>query len=298
MAARSVGPVAVGTVGTSVAADVTDPTSLARAMDGVDVVVHAASYVGPDANRVRAVNAGGTANVVRAARHAGVRRIVYLSTAAVYGHRTARNAGVEDLEPQPSSRVSRSRLVAENAVLEAGGVVARPYLVHGQGDRWFAPAVATLFERVGGLVAGPDPMLSIVEVGALGRALIGMALAPERTLPPATVWHVNHPDPTPLSAVVAHMLPGTQWRRVTLDEALDVLRDDPAGRHQLSMVSGDRWYDSRPLWRLLDIEPGPAWCTAGDDDVCRHRDPARIERPQRGGPRPTAEPGSTAELSS
>jgi nucleoside-diphosphate-sugar epimerase len=67
-------------------ADVTDH-AVARHLDGVDVVVHLAFVLDPsrDETAMHAVNVGGTRNVFEASVAAGVRKVVYLSSAVVYG---------------------------------------------------------------------------------------------------------------------------------------------------------------------------------------------------------------------
>jgi nucleoside-diphosphate-sugar epimerase len=54
---------------------------------GADVVVHAAAALPIQASRasIRSVNVGGTENVLSAARDASVRRVVFISSTAVYG---------------------------------------------------------------------------------------------------------------------------------------------------------------------------------------------------------------------
>jgi nucleoside-diphosphate-sugar epimerase len=67
--------------------DVRDRDSVARLVQGADVVVHAAAALPIQASRgsIRSVNVGGTENVLRAADDAGVRRVVFISSTAVYG---------------------------------------------------------------------------------------------------------------------------------------------------------------------------------------------------------------------
>ena len=67
--------------------DVRDRDSVARLVHGADVVVHAAAALPIQASRtsIRAVNVGGTENVLRAADDAGIRRVVFISSTAVYG---------------------------------------------------------------------------------------------------------------------------------------------------------------------------------------------------------------------
>jgi nucleoside-diphosphate-sugar epimerase len=67
--------------------DVRDPARARELVAGADVVVHAAAALPIQASResIRSVNVRGTENVLRAARDAGVRRVVFVSSTAVYG---------------------------------------------------------------------------------------------------------------------------------------------------------------------------------------------------------------------
>jgi nucleoside-diphosphate-sugar epimerase len=67
--------------------DVRDADDVRALVAGGDVVVHAAAALPIQASRasIRSVNVGGTENVLRAARDAGVRRVVFISSTAVYG---------------------------------------------------------------------------------------------------------------------------------------------------------------------------------------------------------------------
>ena len=97
--------------------DVRDPDSVGRAVRGSHVVFHQAaipSVVRSVADPVasHAVNATGTLNVLVAARDARVERVVYASSAAVYG-----NAGTlplrEDMPTRPASPYGASKLAGE-----------------------------------------------------------------------------------------------------------------------------------------------------------------------------------------
>ncbi|MEJ8645423.1 NAD-dependent epimerase/dehydratase family protein [Streptomyces sp. MS1.HAVA.3] len=78
-------PPAASYGGRWVDADLADTASLRGVCDGADVLLSLACYIGPDADRCTAVNSAGTAALVAEARRAGVRRIIQLSTCAVYG---------------------------------------------------------------------------------------------------------------------------------------------------------------------------------------------------------------------
>ena len=70
--------------------DFADPTLLAGALEGVDAVVHTAALHAPHVPHLpetafRRVNVDGTRRLLEAASAAGVRRIVFTSTTALYG---------------------------------------------------------------------------------------------------------------------------------------------------------------------------------------------------------------------
>ncbi len=71
--------------------DILDPDAISKAVEGADIVVHAAAMAGIDTVikspvRTMEVNMIGTANVLRAAQQAGVRdRVIEFSTSEVFG---------------------------------------------------------------------------------------------------------------------------------------------------------------------------------------------------------------------
>jgi UDP-glucose 4-epimerase len=97
--------------------DVRDLDSLRGVMKGVDVVFHlaAVSAVAPsvkDPLTTNAVNVTGTLNVLLAARDAGVRRVVFASSAAVYGSNPSLPK-TETHSPEPLSPYAASKLAGE-----------------------------------------------------------------------------------------------------------------------------------------------------------------------------------------
>lgn len=67
--------------------DVRDPNAVSRLVRGAEVVVHAAAALPIQASResIFSINVEGAANVLAAALEAGVRRVVLVSSTAVYG---------------------------------------------------------------------------------------------------------------------------------------------------------------------------------------------------------------------
>lgn len=240
----------------SVRADLTDPASLRGLCEGIDAVVHCASAVGTDERTLRAVNEEGTRALLDEALRQGVRRIVYVSTAAVYGRGPFRDAEPADLAPAPASATSRTRAAAERQVLAAGGTVLRPHLVYGTGDRWVIPGLAGLVRLLGaGVECGS--VHSAVDVGALAEVAVAAALQ-ERDLPP--VFHVNHPRPVPVAALIdlvsGHLgLP--ERESLSLSRARELADGSPPALHHLEMLGTDHWFGSERVWRELGCAAGP-----------------------------------------
>ena len=108
--------------------DIADGVLLATAFAGADAVIHVAAlhapHVGlvPDAEFER-INVGGTAAVLAAARQAGIRRLVFTSTTALYGSATAAPGRAtwidEATEPLPRTIYHRTKLAAEQLLRAA-----------------------------------------------------------------------------------------------------------------------------------------------------------------------------------
>ncbi|GAA2801443.1 hypothetical protein GCM10010441_27830 [Kitasatospora paracochleata] len=241
-----------------VPADLADPATLDGLCRDVDVLLHCASLVGGDEAAMAAVNDRGTAALVDDARRHRVRRIGYLSTAAVHGRGPFRGERTTELPLDPASPTSRTRAAAERHVLAAGGTVLRPNLVYGTGDRWFAPGLARLHRR---LTADPDgwsARLTVVEAGDLAELALAAALAPE-PLPGA--YLVGEPEPVLCATVVAALAEhaGLVPHRAATDlaTARAALAGDPGAEVALHLTTTDRWFAVDDLRRRLGLPPAP-----------------------------------------
>lgn len=99
-----------------------DVDSLEKAMIGRDVVYHAAGINGfclKDRSPLFEINVTGSLNIVEAALRAGVRRVVYTSSAATLGEKS-RTVGREDAMHRGwfLSEYERSKFEAERAVMD------------------------------------------------------------------------------------------------------------------------------------------------------------------------------------
>jgi dihydroflavonol-4-reductase len=153
--------------------DVLDLEALSAAIEGCEVVYHAAganAFCLGDPSPMFEVNVHGSQNVVRAAAHAGVRRVVYTSSAATLGEAS----GTIGSEESPHrgwflSDYERSKFEAERAVFETARrtgvdvVSVNPASVQGPG-RATGSAKLLLDYLNGRLKAIVDSRLSLVDI--------------------------------------------------------------------------------------------------------------------------------------
>ena len=125
--------------------DLTDPASLRKAVQGIDLLFHAAAdyrFWVPDPQRMHATNVEGTVQVLRAASEAGVSRIIYTSSVVTVrgsGETPGTEADFMVLE-ECRSTYQRTKVLAEKAVWEliAKGMpitIVNPSTPIGSGDR-------------------------------------------------------------------------------------------------------------------------------------------------------------------
>jgi UDP-glucose 4-epimerase len=122
-------------------------TDWSRALDGVEVVVHAAARAhvlhdsASNAPLYDEVNARGAQQLARCAVRAGVRRFVLLSSIKVNGEETGERPFTAEDTPEPQDAYGRSKQFAEQLVSEIAResnlevAIVRPPLVYGTGVR-------------------------------------------------------------------------------------------------------------------------------------------------------------------
>lgn len=181
---------------------VTQKGVLATALEGVSCVVHLASRnLDADERLFQETNVTGTANLCEAAARTGPRRIIYLSSAGVYGHHG--HSGVdESTRIAPDTPLSRSKAEAERILLAhhtsgaIEAVVLRPRFVYGSGDRHVIPRILRAMAGAPVLIGGGRAKLSFVGVRDLA-AVIRHFVDPRLAQDANPVFNVS--DGTPLS---------------------------------------------------------------------------------------------------
>lgn len=130
-----------------------DADSLRRAVAGVEVVFHVAAAMGGPAAVQYAINVGGVDRLLTAAAEAGVRRIVHVSTIAVYGYHVP-DVITEDVPLCPGSEYyGQSKALGERLLWQRaaeGGfeaAVIRPGMVYGPGSNFWTAGMFRLARR-------------------------------------------------------------------------------------------------------------------------------------------------------
>lgn len=117
--------------------DIRDPAAAARACAGMDWVFHNVAQVplARDKALFWSVNRDGTKRILDAAAAAGVRKVVYTSSSAVFG-KPKSNPVTEETAPEPAEDYGRAKLAGEALCREARGLdvsIIRPRTILGHG---------------------------------------------------------------------------------------------------------------------------------------------------------------------
>ena len=245
-----------------VSGDVTDPGSLGRAVEGVEVVFHLAGLRrAPERSAFFRVNAEGTRTVCDTMLRAGARRLVLAGSLAAVGPSTPDRPHVETDGFAPEEWYGESKAEAERIALGTVGLevsVARPPRILGPGDRenlvFFRMVKRGVRLEVGG---GPRP-LSVVDVDDVVELLLLLATRPEAV---GEAFFAPGPDQTTLEEIQrlgAEVL-GARTRVLRLSPRR--LRALAAMADGFSRLTGRNLPLNRKLARQL---LAPAWTCSGE----------------------------------
>ncbi len=227
--------------------DINESASLRVAMSQASTVICCVSYVGDDEQQCVHVNELGIRNVASIAAAVGVERLLYVSTAAVYGPGPFRDLPVNGAPLKPLSPASRTRALAEEFVRDAGGLVVRPHLVYGPGDRWFLPTLTRIVSRLDSIIDNGSAILSVVDVNLLARSIY--KLSTEQQFRYGSTLHVNEPVPRTVIDLLEHHARETNWTlpqgSIPRADAVKAAAQLGLDMHKIDMISLDHWFRSR-----------------------------------------------------
>ncbi|MBI4500127.1 MAG: NAD-dependent epimerase/dehydratase family protein [Gemmatimonadetes bacterium] len=193
--------------------DLRDKPTIARAVEGMDVVVHVGAAVRGSDSFMRASAVGGTANLAEAAARNGVKRVIYMSSLSVYDYLRMRNgelvSATSPLEERPADRggYSAAKREAEDVATSALGqalpawTILRPSVIFGP-DR---DPVSAAGPRIGRWLlsfGGSRHRLRLVHVADVARAVV---LAIQQPVSAGKVYTVSHPDTIRIKEFVQHL---------------------------------------------------------------------------------------------
>jgi len=162
-------PPKMGVKAEFVRASVLDAARLTRLLEGADGVVHLAALIDvassvSDPYSDFSVNAEGTINVLEAARHAGVKKVAFASSAAVYGE-PVRLPVDEEHPTAPMSPYGAAKLAAEKYVLLYNSLYGmensalRLFNVYGEGQNAASPYSGVITKFANAIAEGNQPII-------------------------------------------------------------------------------------------------------------------------------------------
>lgn len=256
-------------------ADIRDAAAVARAVQGCDVVLHAAARVGIVGTEAEfaSVNVAGTVNVLAAARASGA-AVVYVSSPSVaHSGRPVVAAPATPAISSHTSRYAATKARAEQLVLSTAEVpttAIRPHLVWGPGDRQLVGRIAER-ARTGRLVlvARGSALVDTTYVTNAGEAL---AAAVERLTRGAGIEGralvVSNGEPRPIREIVERICLAAGVPFAPRSVPLSVARaagalaervwrvgEPPITRFVADQLGTAHWFDLTPARELLGWEP-------------------------------------------
>lgn len=265
---------------TDVLGSVTDAAAVARAVEGVEGVIHLAAKVslaGVPAE-FRAINVEGTRLLLDLAQRAGVARFVNVSSPSVAhaGHALT-GVGAEPASPRDArGEYARTKAEAELLALDADSaamrvVVVRPHLVWGPGDTQLVGRILDRARR--GRLPLLDGGRALIDSTYIDNAASGIVAALRRAdHAHSRAFVITNGEPRPVADLLAGMclaagvapprwsLPAGVARTAgSLIERAWALRpgedEPPMTRFLAEQLSTAHWFDQRETRAALDWAP-------------------------------------------
>lgn len=268
--------------------DIRDLARVRDACAGCEVVYHCVAQVplAKDRALFHSVNVTGTENLLHGARAAGVRKVLYLSSSAVFGAPRA-NPVTEDTPPTPGEAYGRAKLEGENLCrrFATEGVditILRPRTILGHGRLGI---FQILFEwvREGAnlpVLGRGDNVYQFIHADDLAEACLRAAARPGPAL-----YHCGAAEFGTMRAALEHLCAhagtGSRVRSVPLAPAIWAMRLtsalglSPLGPYHALMYGRSLWFDIARARSELGWQPrwsNNAMLAQSYDWYLRHRE--------------------------
>jgi 2-alkyl-3-oxoalkanoate reductase len=263
-----------------VAGSVTDPDRVRTAVEGVDAVIHLAAKVSlaGDPREFSRVNVDGTRMLLDAAHHAGVGRVVHVSSPSVaHGGAALAGVGADPADPvHARGEYARTKALAEIAALERSApdlpvVAIRPHLVWGPGDPQLVERIVARARR--GTLPLLDGGTALVDSTYVDNAAGGLVAALHRAPDLGGASYVlTNGEPRPVGELMAGIcraagVPAPRWSvpaslakaAGAVVERVWALRpgadEPPMTRFLAEQLSTAHWFDQSEIRAALRWQP-------------------------------------------
>src|SRR5512143_2520342 len=233
--------------------DISDKTSLEKAAEGVERVIHLVGIIQETPGvTFRGVHVEGTRNVIEAARKAGVRHFFHQSALGT--------------RPGAKSEYHRTKWEAEELVRQSGipHTILRPSLIYGSGDK-FTIKLSEMLRRapvmpvIGSGQSRVQPIYIDDVVSCMVKVVIGDAFLNE-------IYEIGGPDQLTYKEVMTAIAEAMGLKRAAVHlplffmkpiaHALEtVLSNPPLTTDQLIMLQEDNVCSMRDIRDAFGIEP-------------------------------------------
>jgi len=181
--------------------DITEKSTIEKAVKNVDAVIHLASKnLDKDNTGFEKTNIEATKLLCDAACKAGVEKFIYLSSVGVYGHKKLIDAD-ETEAVSPDTAFSGSKAAAEKIILEhnsAGhfkGIILRHRFVYGKGDVHVIARMVKAAQKYKFMLNGGKAKMSFVSADDLAEVIFRFVYADNISSVP--IYHIT--DGIPVS---------------------------------------------------------------------------------------------------
>lgn len=248
--------------------DIRDAARVAEAVAGCDTVYHCVAQVplAKDKHLFRSVNVDGTENLLRAALAARARKVIYVSSSAIFGAPKS-NPVTESTAPAPGEAYGRAKLEGEHLCQAYAGrgldvTIIRPRTIMGHGRLGI---FQILFEWIREgcnvpVLGRGDNVYQFVHADDLAKACL---LAAQRAGP--SVYNCGAAQfgsmRETLESLCAHAQTGSRVRSVPMQPAVvfmkftSALGLSPLGPYHALMYGRSMWFDITKAQRELGWQP-------------------------------------------
>ena len=248
--------------------DIRDPSRVKAALAGCDTVYHCVAQVplAKDKELFHSVNVHGTENLLRAAHEAKARKVIYVSSSAVFGAPKS-NPVTEETPPTPGEAYGRAKLEGENLCRQFAQrgldvTIIRPRTIMGHGRLGI---FQILFEWIREgcnvpVLGRGDNVYQFVHADDLAEACILAAARPGATTyncGAATYGTMREA----LEHLCAHARTGSKVRSVPMTPAVVVMKLtsalglSPLGAYHALMYGRSLYFDISKARRELNWQP-------------------------------------------